>query len=129
VRWSEVLRHWEYKAAWYGRPLVKSDKWYPSSKRCADCGYVRDSLPLAARQWTCPACGVHHDRDVNAAKHVRAAGLAVNAGGEARRPGRARPASARLNEAGLPTALAVGSGQDGQVQCMAHRPDTAPSRS
>ena len=99
--WSEVLRQLEYKAAWYGRALVKIDKWYPSSKRCSACGHVRESLPLVVRQWTCPACGVRHDRDVNAAKNVLAAGLAVNACGEAIRPGRARPASARPAEAGI----------------------------
>jgi putative transposase len=102
ARWSEVLRQLEYKASWYGRALVKIDKWYPSSKRCSDCGHVLASLPLSVRQWTCPECGVRHDRDVNAAKNVLAAGLAVNAGGEARRPGRARPASALPNEAGIP---------------------------
>jgi putative transposase len=70
--WSELIRQLEYKAAWYGRTLVKIDKWYPSSKRCCDCGHVFDSLPLSVRQWTCPACGVLHDRDVNAAKNVLA---------------------------------------------------------
>jgi putative transposase len=100
--WSELIRQLEYKAAWYGRTLVKIDMWYPSSKRCSGCGHVLDSLPLSVRQWTCPECGVRHDRDINAAKHVRAAGLAVHAGGEAIRPGRAKPASARPNEAGIP---------------------------
>jgi putative transposase len=99
--WSELIPQLEYKAAWYGRTLVKIDQWYPSSKRCFDCGHVLDSLPLAVRQWTCPACGVSHDRDVNAAKNVLAAGLAVNACGEAIRPGRAKPASARPDEAGI----------------------------
>jgi putative transposase len=99
--WSELIRQLQYKAAWYGRTLVKIDKWYPSSKRCYDCGHVLDSLPLSVRQWTCPSCLVFHDRDVNAAKNVLAAGLAVNACGEAIRPGRARPASARPDEAGI----------------------------
>jgi putative transposase len=99
--WSELIRQLEYKAAWYGRTLVKIDKWYPSSKRCGDCGHVLESLPLSVRQWTCPACSVLHDRDVNAAKNVLAAGLAVNACGEAIRPGRAMPASARPGEAGI----------------------------
>jgi putative transposase len=100
--WSELIRQLEYKAAWYGRTLVKIDKWYPSTKRCSHCGHVLDSLPLGVRQWTCPTCSVFHDRDVNAAKNVLAAGLAVNACGEAIRPGRARPASARPDEAGIP---------------------------
>ena len=100
--WGELVRQVEYKAAWYGRTLVKIDKWYPSTKRCCDCGHVLDSLPLAMRQWTCPACGVCHDRDINAAKNILAAGLAVNACGEAVRPGRAMPATAGPAEAGIP---------------------------
>nr|WP_307811774.1 zinc ribbon domain-containing protein [Ktedonobacter robiniae] len=58
----------EYKADWYGRDLVKIDKWYPSSKRCFECGHLLGSLALDVRQWTCPACAVQHDRDINAAK-------------------------------------------------------------
>jgi putative transposase len=99
--WSELIRQLEYKAAWYGRTLVKIDKWYPSSKRCSACGHILGSLPLSVRQWTCPVCHVLHDRDVNAARNVLAAGLAVNACGEAIRPGRAMPASARPDEAGI----------------------------
>jgi len=100
--WRELIRQLEYKATWYGRTLVKIDKWYPSSKRCGDCGHILASLPLSVRRWTCPACRVTHDRDVNAAKNVLAAGLAVNACGEAIRPGRAMPAMARPDEAGIP---------------------------
>jgi len=100
--WSALVRQLEYKAAWYGRTLVKIDKWYPSTKRCSACGHILDSLPLSVRQWTCPACRALHDRDVNAAKNVRAAGLAVNACGEAIRPGRAMSASAHPAEAGIP---------------------------
>ncbi|GHO61673.1 transposase [Ktedonobacter sp. SOSP1-52] len=88
VGWSEFVSQLEYKADWYGRDIVKIDKWYPSSKRCFECGHVLDSLPLDVRQWTCPACGVHHDRDINAAKNIVAAGLAVLACGESVRPGR-----------------------------------------
>jgi len=87
VGWSEFVRQLEYKATWYGRMLVKIDKWYPSSKRCFDCGHLLDSLTLDVRSWTCPQCGMVHDRDINAAKNVLAAGLAVAACGEAVRPG------------------------------------------
>ena len=90
VGWSEFVRQLEYKAQWYGRTLVKIDKWYPSSKRCFDCGHILDSLSLDIREWTCPECGVVHDRDINAAKNVLAAGLAVAACGEAVRPGAAK---------------------------------------
>ncbi len=90
VGWSEFVRQLEYKAAWYGRTLVKIDKWYPSSKRCFDCGHLLDSLTLDVRVWACPACGVVHDRDINAAQNILAAGLAVTACGESVRPGRAK---------------------------------------
>ncbi len=90
VGWSEFVRQLEYKAAWYGRTLVKIDKWYPSSKRCFDCGHLLDSLTLDVRSWTCPECGTVHDRDVNAAQNILAAGLAVTACGESVRPGRVK---------------------------------------
>ncbi len=95
VGWSEFTRQLEYKAAWYGRTLIKIDKWYPSSKRCHSCGHVLDSLTLDERFWMCPQCKAFHDRDINAAKNVLAAGLAVSACGEAVRPGRAKALSGR----------------------------------
>ena len=97
VGWSEFVSQLEYKAAWYGRNLVKIDKWYPSSKRCFDCGHILDSLTLDVRVWTCPECGVVHDRDINAAKNIHAVGLTVvEACGEAVRPGRAKARSGKL---------------------------------
>ena len=80
--WGELVRQLEYKAAWTGRQLVKIDRWFPSSKRCSCCGHTLASLPLRVRDWTCPACGSHHDRDLNAAINIKAAGLAVLALGE-----------------------------------------------
>jgi putative transposase len=102
VGWGESVRQLEYKAAWYGRTLVKIDRWYPSSKRCHACGHIMDSLPLDVRLWTCPECGVRHDRDLNAAMNILAVGLTVNACGETVRPGRAMPNPARPGEAGIP---------------------------
>lgn len=91
VGWGEFVRQLEYKASWYGRTLVKIDKWYPSSKRCFACGHILDSLSLDVRQWRCPECGALHDRDINAAKNIHAVGLTVvEACGEAIRPGRAK---------------------------------------
>jgi putative transposase len=90
VGWGEFVRQLEYKAEWYGRTLVKIDKWYPSSKRCFDCGHVLETLSLDVRIWTCPECKVVHDRDINAARNILAAGRAVNACGEAVRPGRVK---------------------------------------
>jgi len=97
VGWSEFVRQLEYKANWYGRTFVKIDKFYPSSKRCNGCGHILDSLTLDIRTWTCPECGVFHDRDINAAKNIVAAGLAVLACGETVRPGRVktRPGKSR----------------------------------
>ena len=84
--WSEFVRQLEYKAHWYGRELIGIDKWYPSTKRCSECGYTVPKMPLNVRQWACPECGVIHDRDVNAARNVLAAGLAASARGEAVSP-------------------------------------------
>ena len=84
--WAEFVRQLEYKARWYGRELVKIDRWHPSSKRCSDCGYTAEKMPLNVRQWTCPECGANHDRDVNAARNILAAGRAVSARGEAVSP-------------------------------------------
>ena len=95
VGWSEFVKQLEYKAEWYGRTLVKIDKWYPSSKRCFDCGHILDSLTLDVRSWTCPECGVVHDRDINAAQNILAAGLAVTACGEAVRPGAVKTKSGK----------------------------------
>ncbi|HAA32839.1 MAG TPA: transposase [Cyanobacteria bacterium UBA8553] len=75
--WSELVRQLEYKCQWYGRTLVKIDRWFPSSKRCGNCTHVVDKLPLDVREWDCPECGTHHDRDINAANNILAAGLAV----------------------------------------------------
>jgi len=80
--WGEFLRQLEYKSKWYGRTLIGIDRWYPSSKRCSVCGYTVSSLPLDIRLWECPECHTAHDRDINAAKNIKAAGLAVLAFGE-----------------------------------------------
>jgi putative transposase len=86
--WGELVRQLEYKCDWYGRNFVKIDRWFPSSKRCAECGHIVEKLPLQIREWDCPKCGTHHDRDVNAAKNVLAAGLAVKVCGANVRPDR-----------------------------------------
>ena len=84
--WPELVRQLTYKCEWYGRQLVKIDRWFPSSKRCGNCGRVVDKLPLTIREWQCPACETKHDRDVNAAVNVLAAGLAVSVCGATVRP-------------------------------------------
>jgi len=84
--WSELIRQIAYKCEWYGRELIKIDRWFPSSKRCGNCGHVVDKLPLNIREWKCPKCGTEHDRDINAAKNILAAGLAVSVCGATIRP-------------------------------------------
>ncbi len=76
--WGELVRQLEYKCQWYGRTLVKIDRWFPSTKRCGNCGHIKDKLPLSVREWTCPKCGIVHDRDINAARNKNA-GLSTTA--------------------------------------------------
>jgi putative transposase len=78
--WGEFRRMIEYKAARAGRHLIMIDRWYPSSKTCSSCGHLLAELSLKTRHWTCPSCRTRHDRDINAAKNILAAGLAVAGG-------------------------------------------------
>ena len=85
--WGEITRQLEYKCAWYGRTLVKVDRWLPSSRTC---GHKLERLALSVRGWTCPGCGAVHDRDHNAAKCIVAAGmlqLGPSESGDLRREG------------------------------------------
>lgn len=70
--WSAFRRMLEYKCSWYGSSLLVADRSYPSTKTCSACGHVLAKLPLEIREWTCPACGTHHDRDENAARNLLA---------------------------------------------------------
>ncbi len=88
VAWAEFRRQLEYEADWYGRTVVAVDRFYPSSKTCSACGRLAATMPLNTREWTCAQCGTVHDRDVNAAKVLQAAGLAVLACGDGVRPPR-----------------------------------------
>ncbi len=87
--WAELRRQLEYKAHWYGRTVIAVDRFYPSSKTCSACGVITATMPLTVREWVCAACGARHDRDVNAAKVIRAEGLSVQACGDGVRPSRA----------------------------------------
>jgi putative transposase len=85
VSWGEITRQLAYKCRWYGRNYIEIDRWFPSSKRCSNCGQIVGKLPLNVREWTCQ-CGVTHDRDINASKNILAAGLAVSVCGASVRP-------------------------------------------
>jgi putative transposase len=75
--WGEFRRQLAYKCQRYGRRLIVIDRWYPSSKTCSACGHQLARLALSTRCWTCPSCRARHDRDLNAAKNILAAGRAV----------------------------------------------------
>ena len=112
--WGTFRQMIEYKAERAGRHVVPVDRWYPSSKTCSSCGHLLAELSLKTRHWTCPACRTRHDRDINAAKNILAAGLAVGAGdgadacgADVRRHGSSRSQSAVKQEpqpvrAGIP---------------------------
>ncbi|MFG2030051.1 RNA-guided endonuclease InsQ/TnpB family protein [Streptomyces sp. NPDC048825] len=89
--WSEFRSLLEYEAAWYGREVIAVDRFFPSSKLCSACGTLQENMPLGVRTWTCDSCGTAHDRDVNAAKNLLAAGLAASVCGAGVRPQRSSP--------------------------------------
>lgn len=75
VGWYEFRRQLEYKAKWYGREISFIDKWYPSSQICSNCGNNTGKKSLDIREFDCPYCGKHHDRDINASINILHEGL------------------------------------------------------
>lgn len=75
VSWSEFVRQLEYKGKWYGKNIIKIDRFYASSKTCSTCGHKKDELNLSERTWDCSNCGANHDRDINAAINIRNSGM------------------------------------------------------
>jgi putative transposase len=88
--WREFRSMLEYKAVWYGREVITVDRWFPSSRLCSACNTLQNRMLLNVRTWTCD-CGMTHDRDVNAANNLLAAGLAVTVCGAGARPQRSTP--------------------------------------
>ncbi len=75
--WGNFVTLLQYKCDWYGKELVKVNRFYPSSKTCGDCGWINQELKLSDREWTCNSCGVVHDRDVNASRNILKEGLKI----------------------------------------------------
>ncbi|MGW0082359.1 RNA-guided endonuclease InsQ/TnpB family protein [Streptomyces sp. NPDC003393] len=102
--WAQFISMLEYKAARYGRTLVKIGRFTPTSQTCSTCGTVDGPKPLNVREWTCSACGTVHDRDTNAAINIKtAAGLAVSACGAPVRPGAIPAQREETGSHGFPT--------------------------
>jgi len=111
--WGEFRRQLAYKCERAGRELMVIDRWYPSSKTCSACGFLLAELSLSTRHWTCPSCRSRHDRDINAAKNILAAGLAVvrgspgdACGADVRHSGSSRVRSA-VNQEPRPVTAAI----------------------
>lgn len=81
VSWSSFVTRLQYKADWYGRKIIEVDKWFPSSQICSNCGHKDGKKSLEIREWTCPVCHVHHDRDINASINILTEGLRLHSMG------------------------------------------------
>ena len=77
VSWSSFVAKLQYKADWYGREIIKVNQWFPSSQICSECGHKDGKKPLDIREWTCPICHTHHDRDINASINILIEGLRI----------------------------------------------------
>ncbi|RBR29283.1 IS200/IS605 family element RNA-guided endonuclease TnpB [Enterococcus cecorum] len=77
VSWSSFVAKLQYKADWYGREIIKVNQWFPSSQICSECGHKDGKKPLDIREWTCPICHTHHDRDINASINILTEGLRI----------------------------------------------------
>ncbi|CAI3493590.1 IS200/IS605 family element transposase accessory protein TnpB [Enterococcus cecorum] len=77
VSWYSFVAKLQYKADWYGREIIKVDQWFPSSQICSECGHKDGKKSLDIREWTCPICHTHHDRDINASINILTEGLRI----------------------------------------------------
>ncbi len=74
IAWKKLVDMIKYKCEWYGKKFIQINRWFPSSKNCSQCGYYYKDLS-DKKEWTCPHCQTHHDRDINAAKNIQKEGL------------------------------------------------------
>lgn len=79
--WGKFVTLLQYKCDWYGKELVKVNRFYPSSKTCSECGWINQELKLSDREWTCNSCGAIHNRDLNASKNILKEGLKIISAG------------------------------------------------
>jgi putative transposase len=76
---GELLAMIKYKSEWYRKPCIVVGKTFPSSQMCNKCGYINSLVKnTKIREWVCPNCEAHHDRDVNAAINLRNEGIKIN---------------------------------------------------
>ncbi len=80
VGWGQFVTLLTYKAKWYGKNVLKVNRFFASSKICSHCHHKLESLPLSVRHWACPSCQTQHDRDINASNNIRQQALADVAG-------------------------------------------------
>ena len=117
VGWGIFVNFLDYKLKLKGGLLVEIDRWFPSSKICSNCLYQRGEMPLDVREWDCPNCGTHHDRDGNASINIRAEGIrqiSVLGTRTAARGGDVRPKSGRKSV--LRQSLIEGSSSQGSLK-------------
>ena len=77
VAWAQFVSFLTYKAISEGKFVIKIDRYYPSSKTCSHCGYIKDKLKMKEREWVCPHCNTYHDRDINAAVNILVEGKKI----------------------------------------------------
>ena len=75
IAWGQILQMIKYKTEWYGKKLIQSDRFFPSSQLCHKCGYRYEGLAIDETEWECPHCHAVHDRDVNASINLLKNGL------------------------------------------------------
>lgn len=78
VPFTNFIETMSYKAKWQGKKVIKIDRYFPSSQVCSDCGYQNKTLKdLSVREWICPKCNAHHDRDKNASINIKNEGIKI----------------------------------------------------